>query len=100
MIEQDMNERPEPETMPPRLGFELLDQVKSDLDDVEAGLGRLEDGTYGQCEACGGEIDEVRLATLPATRYCVSHQAVGGPPGRSPAVPGDSGGAFPLDSVP
>jgi hypothetical protein len=100
MIDENMNEWPEPETLGPQVGFELLDQVRSDLDDVEAGLGRLEDGTYGQCEACGGPIDEGRLTALPATRYCAGHQPVVGAPGPSPAVPGDSGGGFPLDRVP
>ncbi len=74
MIDENMNERPEPEALGPETGFELLDQVRGDLDDVEAGLRRLEDGTYGQCEACGGPIDEGRLAALPppATAFATS----------------------------
>jgi RNA polymerase-binding transcription factor DksA len=100
MIDENMNERPEPEALRPETGFELLDQVRGDLDDVEAGLRRLEDGTYGQCEACGGPIDEGRLAALPATRYCVRHQPVVGAPGPSPTALGDPGGGFPLDRVP
>ncbi len=52
----------------------LLDQVRSDLDDVDAALRRLEGGTYDRCEACGGPIGEERLGALPAARYCLRHQ--------------------------
>jgi RNA polymerase-binding transcription factor DksA len=51
-----------------------LEQVHSDLDDVDAALGRLNDGTYGRCEACGAPIEDERLAVVPATRYCLHHQ--------------------------
>ena len=55
-----------------------LDQVRSDLDDVDAALRRLEEGTYGRCEACGGPIGEERLEALPAARYCLRHQPLAG----------------------
>lgn len=31
----------------------------------------LADGTYGRCEACGGEIGEARLEARPASTRCV-----------------------------
>jgi DnaK suppressor protein len=70
----------------------LLEQVRSDLDDVDRALQKLDDGTYGRCEACGQPVDDERLAALPAARYCVAHQRAaepGGAPGRCP----DRGGA-------
>ncbi len=41
------------------------------LVEVEAALGRLDAGTYGICERCGGAIAEGRLEALPATTRCV-----------------------------
>lgn len=50
-----------------------LAQAEADLADVDAALGRLDDGTYGRCEVCGGPIDDARLSALPATRACAEH---------------------------
>jgi RNA polymerase-binding transcription factor DksA len=38
---------------------------------ARAALRRLDDGTYGQCEACGKAIARARLNAIPYTRYCV-----------------------------
>ena len=71
--DEHMNEQPGPEVLGPQMGYTLLDRVRGDLDDVEAGLRRLEDGTYGQCEACGGPSTRSAwppgppTATAPAT---------------------------------
>jgi len=51
----------------------ILTEIEVELGDVEAALERLESGTYGTCEACGGPIEGTRLEALPATRYCVGH---------------------------
>lgn len=64
----------------------LLDQVRSELDDVDAALQRLQVGTYGQCEACGGPICRERLEVVPAARYCLDHQPVA--EGADPSAPG------------
>jgi DnaK suppressor protein len=40
---------------------------------VALALQRLEDGTYGRCEACGVAIEPARLEAMPATRFCISH---------------------------
>jgi RNA polymerase-binding transcription factor DksA len=37
-------------------------------------LRRLDDGTYGSCQACGGDIGDERLEAVPATRFCIQHQ--------------------------
>jgi DnaK suppressor protein len=52
----------------------LLNSLEHEMDEVQAALDRLEDGTYGRCEACGRSIDHDRLGALPATRYCVDHE--------------------------
>jgi DnaK suppressor protein len=41
------------------------------LTQIDAALQRLEDGTYGTCQACGGEIGEERLEAIPFTTLCI-----------------------------
>jgi DnaK suppressor protein len=38
---------------------------------VREALERLENGTYGICEICGGEIGELRLKARPVTTECI-----------------------------
>lgn len=38
--------------------------------DVADALDRLDKGTFGRCEQCGGDIREGRLQVVPYTRYC------------------------------
>jgi RNA polymerase-binding transcription factor DksA len=51
----------------------LYDQLRRELDDIEVALARMDDGSYGTCEVCGGEIGVSRLEMLPATRFCIDH---------------------------
>ena len=55
--------------------FSILEQVEAELADVDRALVRLDDGTYGKCQACGAMIDDDRLEAMPAARLCVLHQA-------------------------
>jgi RNA polymerase-binding protein DksA len=41
------------------------------LNDVEAALRRLHEGSYGVCENCENEIGERRLQALPWARLCL-----------------------------
>jgi RNA polymerase-binding transcription factor DksA len=52
----------------------LREQVEGELAEVEQALQRLEDGTYGRCEACGRPIGTDRLEAEPATRLCLEDQ--------------------------
>jgi DnaK suppressor protein len=63
------------ETFEREKDFSILEQVEAELADVDRALKRLDDGTYGTCEACGGAIGDDRLAAMPAARFCISHQA-------------------------
>lgn len=54
----------------------LASQLREQLDDIDAALRRLDDGTYGRCEVCGVAIADARLEAMPATRWCIEH-AVG-----------------------
>lgn len=51
----------------------ILTKVEGELADVERALGRLDDGTYGICQACGAAIGDERLAAHPAMPFCAEH---------------------------
>lgn len=55
----------------------LLRQSSAGLDQVQAALARIEDGTYGMCAVCGEAIAEGRLEARPWTPYCIRHAAAG-----------------------
>ncbi len=57
------------------LVFELTDNERRLLDEVEAALRRIEKKTYGLCEANGERISSERLKAIPYARYCISCQA-------------------------
>ena len=40
--------------------------------EIDAALGRIEAGTYGSCEGCGGAIPEERLELRPFAGRCVA----------------------------
>jgi RNA polymerase-binding transcription factor DksA len=48
--------------------------VEAELDDVTRALDRLDEGTYGTCEVCGGTLGDDVLAAAPAARFCGEHQ--------------------------
>jgi len=41
------------------------------LQEVDESLDRIENGTYGICEECGGPISLKRLEVRPVAKYCV-----------------------------
>lgn len=53
----------------------ILEQVAGELIDIDRALARIEDGTYGTCEACGKPIGDARLEAIPTARFCVEDQA-------------------------
>ena len=63
------------ETFEREKDLSILERVEGELDDVEHALRRLEEGTYGTCEACGRPIGDARLEVQPAARFCVDDQA-------------------------
>jgi len=41
------------------------------LNEIEAALQKIEDGTYGKCEMCDSKISVERLKAVPYARLCV-----------------------------
>jgi len=70
------------------LGDEALADLLSDMDNAEvardvreiraldAALSRLEDGSYGVCADCGGDIGLERLRASPTAMRCIKCQQV------------------------
>jgi DnaK suppressor protein len=50
----------------------LLDQTREHLSQVDAALGRLAEGTYGQCQRCGQPIAAGRLEARPTATTCIT----------------------------
>lgn len=55
--------------------FELSDNERLQLDQVEAALRKIDKGTYGVCESCRKPIGKARLEALPFARYCITCQS-------------------------
>src|SRR5881397_815550 len=52
------------------LEFALVQMKSGTLNKINDALGRLEQGTYGNCFECGDEIGEKRLRALPFAVRC------------------------------
>jgi DnaK suppressor protein len=50
--------------------FALIQMKAETLTKINEALGRLEEGTYGYCSDCGGEVSEQRLRALPFAVRC------------------------------
>jgi DnaK suppressor protein len=55
--------------------FELSDNERQMLDQTEAALRKLTNGTYGLCESCRQPIGLERIRALPFARYCIDCQS-------------------------
>ncbi|MBX3285142.1 MAG: TraR/DksA C4-type zinc finger protein [Actinobacteria bacterium] len=51
----------------------LAATLRDQLVEVEAAVARIDQGTYGACEACGGPIGADRLDAMPSARFCIAH---------------------------
>jgi len=51
----------------------LVEELEKRHKDVEDALEKMDEGTYGMCEECGGQIPLDRLEANPAARTCVAH---------------------------
>ncbi len=51
--------------------LELIENEQVTLDLVNEALGRMDQGTYGQCVECGDPISKQRLQAIPYARHCI-----------------------------
>ncbi len=54
--------------------FELSDNERKMLDNIDASLRKMDNGNYGVCEHCKRPVEKKRLKALPSARYCMSCQ--------------------------
>jgi len=52
----------------------IMGNKSEEIDDIDAALHKLDDGSYGVCEECGEDIPVKRLDAVPSASYCVSCQ--------------------------
>ncbi len=50
----------------------IRDRERKLIAKIHEALERIEEGTYGICEICGGAISEKRLRARPVTTMCIS----------------------------
>lgn len=52
----------------------IVQDLEAQLADVDHAFARIENGTYGTCDACGRPIGGARLNARPAARFCLEDQ--------------------------
>ena len=55
--------------------FELSDNERVMLDQIEGSLRKMEKGAYGLCESCQKTIAKARIQAVPFARYCIQCQS-------------------------
>jgi DnaK suppressor protein len=66
----------EPPPAPPWTAFDAApeppsEQRRQELEAIDEALGRIADGSYGSCLACGGPLGLQRIRAIPEARYCL-----------------------------
>jgi RNA polymerase-binding protein DksA len=51
-----------------------IERDVAELRAIDAALARVDEGTYGMCTRCGGDIGEARLRVNPAAERCIACQ--------------------------
>ena len=59
------------ETFMRELDGGLEENAEHLLEEIDAALHRIDDGTYGTCVVCGRPIDEERLHAVPWATLCI-----------------------------
>ena len=54
--------------------FELSDNERTTLDMIDAAIRKIDNGTYGLCEATQRPISRARLEAIPYCRYSIEYQ--------------------------
>jgi DnaK suppressor protein len=55
----------------------LSAQARAAVEEIDRAIGKVHDGTYGQCETCGVAIPKERLKALPHAALCVKCKSGG-----------------------
>jgi len=55
----------------------LSAQARAAVEEIDAALAKIADGTYGTCEQCGKSIPKERLRAIPYASLCVQCKSMG-----------------------
>ena len=55
--------------------FQFVEMESEELDQIDDALERIEQGTYGACEACCRDIGPARLEAIPSATLCIECKA-------------------------
>jgi hypothetical protein len=47
------------------------EEARRELAEIDAALERIDQGSFGTCQACGGPMGLQRMRAIPEARYCV-----------------------------
>ncbi len=53
------------------LSYIFEEREREKLQNIDEALKRIKEGTYGECDECGDDIELERLMALPFTRLCL-----------------------------
>jgi DnaK suppressor protein len=59
------------------MNFQLLERTKKYVNEINDALERIENGTYGICEATGKPIEKGRMDAVPHTRFSMEAKEKG-----------------------
>jgi RNA polymerase-binding transcription factor DksA len=59
------------------LDLHLSAQAQAAIEEIDAALAKIEEGTYGTCESCGNPVPKARLEAIPHARLCVTCKSGG-----------------------
>ncbi len=51
--------------------YQIYLNQKTELEEINEALKKIDNGTYGICEMCEEKIDEERLKIKPHAKYCI-----------------------------
>lgn len=51
----------------------VVAELETRLENIDDALERIENGSFGMCRVCGGEIEDDRLTANPAAETCKEH---------------------------
>jgi DnaK suppressor protein len=57
------------------LNYIFEEREREKLQNIDEALASIKEGTYGECDECGDDIELERLLALPFTRLCLDCKA-------------------------
>jgi DnaK suppressor protein len=48
-----------------------MESITKEIQEIDAALQRLHEGTFGLCETCGEKLSKARLDAIPYARLCI-----------------------------